>query len=34
MIPLKGRRAQAGYYPVLGPGAVGRWWQPRLALDD
>lgn len=32
--PLDGASTQAGYYPVLGTGAVGRWWQPRLALDD
>lgn len=32
--PLDGASTQAGQYPVLGTGAVGRWWQPRLALDD
>ena len=30
--PVDGAGAQAGDYPVVGLGAVGRWWQPRLAL--
>lgn len=30
--PFDGAAAQAGDYPVVGLGAVGRWWQPRLAL--
>lgn len=30
--PLDQAAAEAGDYPVVGLGALGRWWQPRLAL--
>lgn len=30
--PFDETAIQAGDYPVVGLGALGRWWQPRLAL--
>ncbi|MCB1915652.1 MAG: DUF2169 domain-containing protein [Rhodocyclaceae bacterium] len=29
--PFDGGAAKRQHYPVVGLGAVGRWWQPRLA---
>jgi hypothetical protein len=31
-LPFDQAAAETGDYPVVGLGALGRWWQPRLAL--